>query len=283
MPPPQAPPEPEGSLTVIRPFRVFSPGELLELWDYRELLLILAWRDVSLRYRQAALGAGWALLQPAVQTAVFTVLFHRIAGLSPDGGGPFGPFALSGLALWNVFSSGLNQTCDSLVRNGNLLSRVYFPRLILPLASLLVPAVDLCFALLLLLGLMAYHGQPVGPRALLVFPLALLSMLAAAGPGLALAALNVTYRDVRHALPFLLQLLLYAAPVFYPASAVPPGLRPLLDLNPMVPLIDAFRAALFGGPLPLARVALAAALSLASMLLGYWYFRRFERTFADRM
>jgi lipopolysaccharide transport system permease protein len=197
------------------------------------------------------------------------VLFHRIAGLRSETGEPFAPFVLSGLLLWNVFSGGLTHASDSLVRNVGLLSKVYFPRLILPLASLLVPLVDLLAALGLLLAVLAYHGL-VGPGALLALPLALLAALAAAGPGLALAALNAEYRDVRHVLPFAQQLLLYGAPVFYP-------------LNPMVPVIDAFRAALFGGPFEPRRLALAAAEILLLLALGYGYFRRVERTLADRL
>jgi lipopolysaccharide transport system permease protein len=272
----------DGPELVLRPWRSFSLGELAELWTYRELLGVLAWRDVSVRYKQATLGVLWALLQPALQTALFTVLFHRIAGLRSETGEPFAPFVLSGLLLWNVFSGGLTHASDSLVRNVGLLSKVYFPRLILPLASLLVPLVDLLAALGLLLAVLAYHGL-VGPGALLALPLALLAALAAAGPGLALAALNAEYRDVRHVLPFAQQLLLYGAPVFYPRSAVPEGLRGYLDLNPMVPVIDAFRAALFGGPFEPRRLALAAAEILLLLALGYGYFRRVERTLADRL
>lgn len=268
---------------MLRPFRVFSWRELSELWDHRELLGILAWRDVSVRYKQAAFGVAWALLQPALQTVIFTVLFHRIARLESDQGVPFAPFVLAGLTLWNVFSGGLAQASESLVRNGHLITKVYFPRLIVPLSSLLVPLVDFAIALGLLAAVLVYHRLPLGPGFLLAVPLGLLATLAASGFGLLLAAINVEYRDVRHALPFFLQLLLYAAPVFYPSSAVPARLRPLLDLNPMVPLIDAFRAALFGGPLPLGRLGLALAEVAVALVLGVWYFRRFERTFADRL
>ncbi|RYE92910.1 MAG: ABC transporter permease [Myxococcales bacterium] len=283
MVPPDARRGADGPLLVLRPFRVFSWRELGELWEYRELLGILAWRDVSVRYKQAGFGVAWALLQPALQTVIFTVLFHRIARLESDHGVPFAPFVLAGLAIWNVFSNGLSQASESLVRNGHLITKVYFPRLIIPLASLLVPLVDFAIALGLLVSVLVYYRQPVGPGLLLALPLALLATLAASGFGLLLAAINVEYRDVRHALPFFLQLLLYAAPVFYPSSAVPTRLRPLLDLNPMVPLIDAFRAALFGGPMPVGRLGLAVVEIAVVLVLGVWYFRRFERTFADRL
>ncbi len=268
---------------VLRPFQVFSWRDLTELWEYRELLGILAWRDVSVRYKQAVLGVTWALLQPLLQTVLFTVLFHRIARLEPDQHVPFAPFVLAGLMLWNVFSTGLSQASDSLVRNAHLVTKVYFPRLIIPLASLLVPAIDFVFAFALLVALLLHERQPVTPWLLVAVPLAGLAMMAATGVGLLLAVLNVTFRDVRHALPFFLQLLLYTAPVFYPGSAVPAALRPWLDLNPMVPVIDTLRAALFGGALPLARLGLAVGEMLVLLGLGIWYFRRFERTFADQL
>jgi lipopolysaccharide transport system permease protein len=268
---------------VIRPGRSFSPEELREAWAHRGLLGALAWRDVSIRYKHTALGILWALLQPAAQAALFTALFHRVAGLDSGIGVPFVPFVLSGLVLWNLFSAGVNAASDSLVRDASLLSKVYFPRVILPLASLLAPLLDGCVAAALLLAALAYHGRLAGAGALLVLPLAALSLLAAAGPGLALSALTVRYRDLRHALPFLQQLLLYGAPVFYPRSAVPERIRGYLDLNPMIPILDAFRAALFGLPFEERRLALAAGEILLLLALGYGYFRRVERTLADEL
>jgi lipopolysaccharide transport system permease protein len=268
---------------LIRPGRRFSPEELREIWAHRGLLWALAWRDVTVRYRHTALGILWALLQPAAQAALFTALFHRLAGLDSGLGVPFVPFVLSGLVLWNVFSAGVNAASDSLVRDASLLARVYFPRVILPLSSLLAPLLDGCVAAALLLAALAYHGRLTGPGALLVLPLAALSALAAAGPGLALSALTVRFRDLRHVLPFLQQLLLYGAPVFYPRSAVPERARIYLDLNPMIPIIDAFRAALFGAPFEGRRLALATAEILLLLALGYGYFRRVERTLADEL
>ena len=268
---------------VIRPGRRFSPEELREVWAYRGLLWALAWRDVSVRYKHTALGILWALLQPAVQAVLFTALFHRVAGLDSGIGVPFVPFVLSGLVLWNVFSVGVNAASDSLVRDASLLAKVYFPRVILPLSSLLAPLLDGCVAAALLLAALVHYERLTGPGALLMFPLAALSMLAAAGPGLALSALTVRFRDLRHVLPFLQQLLLYGAPVFYPRSAVPERARVYLDLNPMIPIIDAFRAALFGSPFEGRRLALATAEILLLLALGYGYFRRVERTLADEL
>jgi lipopolysaccharide transport system permease protein len=268
---------------VIRPGRRFSLEELREVWAHRGLLGALAWRDVSVRYKHTVLGILWALLQPAAQVALFTVLFHRVAGLDSGIGVPFVPFVLSGLVLWNIFSAGVNAASDSLVRDASLLARVYFPRVVLPLSSLLAPLLDGGVAAVLLLATLAYHGRMTGPGVLLVLPLAALSTLAAVGPGLALSALTVRFRDLRHVLPFLQQLLLYGAPVFYPHSAVPERVRGYLDLNPMIPILDAFRAALFGAPFEGRRLALAVAEILLLLALGYSYFRRVERTLADEL
>ncbi|MCS6901496.1 MAG: ABC transporter permease [Myxococcales bacterium] len=268
---------------VIQPWRSFSLEELREIWAYRGLLWVLAWRDASIRYKYTVLGVLWALLQPVVQVALFTVIFHRIAGLDSGVGVPFGPFVLSGLVLWNLFSAGVNAASDSLVRDANLLARVYFPRVILPLSSLLAPLLDGCVAAALLLFVLVYHGRLTGVGALSVLPLAMLTILAATGPGLALSALTVRYRDLRHALPFLQQLLLYGAPVFYPRSAVPEQFRVYLDLNPMVPVMDALRSTLFGLPFEGQRLVLATGEILLLLMLGYSYFRRVERTLADEL
>jgi lipopolysaccharide transport system permease protein len=273
-----APPE-----RVIRPSRPFARAGLVELWEHRELLAALAWRDVAVRYRHATLGLLWALLQPALQVALFTALFHRIAGLHAGPGVPYVAYVLSGLLLWNIFQGALAQGSDSLLRGEHLLSKVYFPRLILPLAALLVPLIDALAALLLLALSLLAHGLPLSPRWLLALPLAALAALAAAGPAIALAALNVRFRDLRHLLPFAFQLSLYAAPVFFPRSAVPPRLQPWLDLNPVVPLIDALRAALFGLPFEPSRLALATLLSASFLLLGLWIFHGAERTLEDQL
>lgn len=268
---------------VIRPWRRFSPAELAELWAYRELLFVLAWRDVSVRYKHTTLGVLWALLQPAAQTALFTLLFHRIAGIESSHGEDFVPFVLSGLLLWNVFLNGIMQASESLSRNAHLLTKVYFPRLILPLASLLLPLIDAIVALLLLAVVMASQGYLPWSGLLLVPPLLGLTLLAATGPGLFLAALNARFQDVRHTLPFFQQILLYSAPVFYPRNMVPEKIRWALDLNPVIPIIDALRTALFGGEFEYQRLLFSTLESLFLILIGFYYFRTSEQTLADRV
>ena len=258
-------------------------GDFADAWDYRELLWILAIRDVKVRYKQASLGIAWALLQPLTQMMIFTVLFNRFAGIHGDGVVPYPVFCLAGLTVWGLFSNGLSHASESLLNSSNLVTKVYFPRVILPLATILTAAVDSAIAAALLVALMIVMHVPFHATSLLALPIASVAGLSAAAFGLWTSALNLRYRDVRYALPFFIQILVYATPVFYSTSIVPARYRPLLILNPMVAIVNSFRAALFGTRIPFAQLGIAVAISLVVGLFGFIRFRQLERTFADRI
>lgn len=266
---------------VIEPTRGLAGLRLREVWRERELLAFLAWRDVAVRYRQTLLGAAWALLQPLATMAIFSLVFGRFARL-PSGGSPYALFALCGLVPWQCFATGLGGCANSLTGNAALLTKVYFPRLVLPLASLAPALVDLGVSLVALAAGLLLFGPGLTPRALLVPLFAPLPLLPALGAGLWLAALGVRYRDVRHVLPFVTQFWLFASPVAYPTDLLPAALRPWFALNPMVAVIDLYRWALLGHAAPTPAV-LAVSGSVALVLLGggALFFRRQERGFAD--
>jgi lipopolysaccharide transport system permease protein len=268
----------------IRPARPWgSLLNLAEVWEFRDLLLALATRDVKLRYRQTALGAAWVVVQPLIGAGIFSVVFGRVAKL-PSDGVPYFLFSYAGLLAWTAFSSTLSKASGSMVGNANLISKIYFPRVILPLSTVFSTLIDFGVALVMMAVLMAvYHVTPhVG---LLLMPvLLLLVLLLASGVGLIAAALAVSYRDIQYVLPVLTQFLLYGSPVAYGVSAVPAAVRPLYDLNPLAALLEAFRWSLLGtggGPGLAARVGVAAAVSVAVFLGGVVVFRRMERRFAD--
>ena len=268
---------------VLRPESALSWEDVRAAWDYRELLWILALRDVSVRYKQATLGVAWALLQPLTQMVIFTVLFNRFAGIRGDGPVPYPVFCFSGLTVWMLFASGLTQASESLVASANLVTKVYFPRVIIPLATIVTATVDFALAFVLLIILMLVFHAPFHASMVLAIPVAAVAALCAVSLGLWTSALNLQFRDVRYALPFFIQLMVYLTPVFYSQSMIPERYRPLLALNPMAAVVDSFRAAMFGTPIPLARLATSAALALAVALGGFVWFRRMERTFADRV
>jgi len=254
---------------------------LRELWTYRELLGFLTWRDVKVRYRQTALGALWALIQPFTLMIVFTIFLNRLAHV-PSNGLPYPIFAYAGLVPWTLFSSSLSGVSDSLVSSSNLISKVYFPRLVIPLAVTGSFLFDFVIALTLLVGMMVYYGVYPGLAILALPALVLLALLTALAVGIWLTALNVRYRDVKYTVPFLLQVWLFASPIAYASSLVPHRWRLVYSLNPMATVIDGFRWALLGvswSPGASAIVSLAVvAVLLAS---GLVYFRGMERTFAD--
>lgn len=269
------------TLIVIEPTRGFAHLGLRELWRERELLAFLAWRDVTVRYRQTLLGAAWALVQPLATMAVFTAVFGRLGRL-PSDGSPYALFALCGLVAWQCFASALGGCSNSLVGNAALLSKVYFPRLVLPLASLAPAIVDLAVSLAALAVFMVLYGVAFTPRLLLVPLLVLLPLVPALGAGLWLSALSVRYRDVRHVLPFVTQFWLFASPVAYPTSLLPERLRPLFALNPMVAVIETYRWALLGHAPPSPAVVWVSSLVAVTLLVGgALFFRRQERGFAD--
>jgi lipopolysaccharide transport system permease protein len=265
----------------IRPARGWRAFDFREIWRYRELLYFLVWRDIKVRYKQTLLGAAWAILQPVLTVIVFSLFFGRLAKV-PSDGLPYSLFCFTALVPWMLFAYGLNQSTASLVTNANLITKVYFPRLIIPIATVLSGLVDFLLGFVMLLGMMKYHH--VAPTAHIVWlPLFLLLALASAlGAGLWLSALNVQYRDVRYVVPFVVQFWMYATPIAYPSSLLNGKWRAVFGLNPMAGVVEGFRWALLGtgsGPGPMFAASLAA--SLALLIGGAIYFRRMEKSFAD--
>ena len=267
--------------TVIRPSRGWVAINFGEMWAYRELLFFLTWRDIKVRYRQTALGAAWAVLQPVLTMAVFSVFFGRLAKM-PSDGIPYPIFALSGLLPWQLFAYALAQSSNSVVQNKNLVSKVYFPRLIVPLASVLSGLVDFAIAFAVLLMVMLFYGIVPGV-ALVAIPFAiLLAVVTALAVGLWLSALNVKYRDVQYTIPFLSQFWLFLTPIAYPTSLIPQQFRVLYGINPMAGVVECFRWALFGHRnASLTMIALSSIVVLVVFVGGLAYFRKVEKTFAD--
>ena len=266
---------------VIKPDRGLFDLELKALWEYRELLYFLVWRDVKIRYKQTLIGAGWAILQPVMTMVVFTVVFGKFAKISSDGL-PYPIFAYAALLPWNLFSHSLTRGGASVVGNAGLVSKIYFPRLILPLSGVLSPMIDFAISFMILAVMMIWYGILPGWGVFTLPLFLLLATLTALAVGLWLAALNVRYRDVGHAIPFLAQLWLFASPVAYPVSVVPEAWRWLYSLNPMAGVIEGFRWALLGRQSPdLAVIAISSLTVIALLMAGIVYFRYTERTFAD--
>ncbi len=251
-----------------------------DLWAYRELLVFLTWRDIKVRYKQTVLGAAWAIIQPLLTMLLFTLVFNRLAGLD-TGSVPYPLFAYTGLLIWTFFSNAVTNSTNSLINNTNLITKVYFPRAFIPAAAVGAGLVDFAIAGLILVGLVIYYGVvPTWSLALLPLFLLLAVMLALA-VGLLISALTVKYRDLRHALPFLIQFWMFASPIIYPSSVVPEGWRPLLALNPLTGIIEGFRAALLGGNFDRTATTLAVLMTLALLVFSFYHFRRIEETFAD--
>src|SRR3989344_3525045 len=268
-------------VTVIRPKKTFSLRDLSELWAYRELLLFFMWRDLKVRYKQTAIGVSWAVLQPFLTMVVFSVFFGTLLGV-PSDNVPYPIFVYVGLLFWQFFSGALSDTANALVGNQAIVTKVYFPRLILPLSSVSTKLVDFVIAAVILAGMMAYCGYVPNLEGLLVLPLLLIiSFMAAVGGGLFLAALNVKYRDVRHALPFFIQILLFVTPVIYPAS-IAGKYSWILAMNPMMGVIQTARAGLLDAtPINWFLVVLSFLAALVMLLIGTVYFKKVERYFAD--
>ncbi len=268
-------------ITEICPSSGWASLQLRALWEYRELLYFLAWRDIKVRYKQTALGAAWAVVQPVVTMVIFAIIFGQLARV-PSDGIPYPVFSYCALLPWNYFSTAFSRSSSSLVGNAHLISKVYFPRLVIPISSLLAALIDFAIAFLVLVGLMFWYGI-VPTAGILWLPVFMVMAVATAlGVGLWLGALNVQFHDVQHLLPFLGQVWMYATPVVYPASLIPEQWRLLYWLNPMVGVVEGFRWALFGqagnpGGMMLASVAVMVVL----LVTGAFYFRRMERTFAD--
>src|SRR5262245_32783454 len=270
---------------VIAPASGWVPIRLRELLEYRELLYFLIWREVKIRYKQAALGVAWAVLQPVLTMVIFSVVFGRFAAM-PSDGLPYPIFAYCALLPWQLFTFSLTESSASVVANQRLITKVYFPRLMLPIAAVGVGLLDFAISFVVLLCLIAfyggYYGVTIGGGIWTVPLWALLTVMTALGVGFWLSALNVKYRDIRYTLPFLAQLWFFATPVVYPTSIVPDAWRPLFALNPMVGVVDGFRWALLGSTAgPDATVMISIGAVVVILAGGLFYFRRMERTFAD--
>lgn len=267
-------------VTVIEPARGWRSLDLRELWAYRELLFVLTMRDIKVRYKQTVLGAAWAILQPFMTMVVFTIFFGHLANM-PSDGFPYPVFVYSALVPWTFFANAITSSSNSLVGSAHLISKVYFPRLIIPLSAVGVGVVDFAVAASILLAMMLFYG--VGwTFNLLMAPVLLLAMIfTALGVGTCLSALTVSYRDFRYVVPFMVQLWMFVTPVVYPATLVPTHWRWLLYLNPMWGLIDGFRAVFLGRGFDLLGLTISMVMAVGVFIIGIAYFERVERRFAD--
>ena len=271
---------PAEPLVVIQPTKRWSLLNLKDIWAYRELLFFLTWRDVKVRYKQTALGAAWAILQPLFMMVIFTIFFGRLAGVQTNGI-PYPVFALAALVPWTFFANSVTASANSLVGSANLITKVYFPRLIVPTAAMLAAIVDFFLSFVLLAALMAIYRVTPTMHILFLPVLILLTAAFALAVGIWMSALNVKYRDVRFALPFLIQLWLFVSSVIVPSSAVPVKWRWLLWFNPMSGIIEGYRSALFGLPFDWSSLGIASTLTLLGLLYAAFAFNRVERSFAD--
>ena len=255
-----------------------------DLWRYRELFLILAWRDVSVRYKQTIIGVGWAILRPFLTMVIFTVIFGRVANLPSDGDAPYALMVFAAMLPWTLFSSSLGDASNSLIGNASLISKVYFPRLIVPTATVVTAFVDFLISFVILLGLMIYYQFAPSWNLLLLPVFILLALLASLGPGLWITALNVKYRDFRYVIPFIVQFGLYVSPVGFSSNVIPEQWRLLYSLNPIVGVIDGFRWCILGGsdsPIYWPGFLLSLMIVAFFLWLGVSRFRKMEKTFAD--
>ncbi len=254
-----------------------------DLWRYRELFYFLAWRDVLVRYKQTTIGVAWAVLRPLLTMLVFTIIFGKLAKLPADGGAPYPILVFAAMLPWQFFASALSECGGSVLANSNLISKVYFPRLITPASAVIVCFVDFLISAVIMIGLMVWYAYAPTWRVLTLPLFTLMAVAAALGAGLWLSALTVKYRDFRYIVPFMVQFGLYVSPVGFSSSIVPEQWRLLYSLNPMVGVIDGFRWAILGGDAVLEPVSFTVSIALVASLLasGVWYFRRTERSFAD--
>lgn len=264
----------------IEPSKGWVSLKLHELWEYRELLYFLTWRDIKVRYKQTVLGAAWAIIQPFFTMVVFSLFFGRLARI-PSDGIPYPIFSYAALVPWTFFAYGLGQASNSLVGSANLIKKVYFPRLIIPISSVISGAVDFVLAFLVLLGMMLYYGITPTVNIVWLPLLLLLALVTSLGVGLWLSAMNVQFRDVRYIVPFLTQFWMFATPVAYPSSLLSEPWRTLYGLNPMVGVVEGFRWALLGTTPPGPMLALSTLVAIGLLVSGAFYFRHMEKTFAD--
>lgn len=269
------------SITTIKPRKTFSLNDIKEIWQYKELLYFFTWRDLKVRYKQTAIGVAWAFFQPFMTMVVFSVFFGKLAQM-PSDGIPYPIFVYVGLLIWQFFSSALSETSNCLIANQSIITKVYFPRLILPISATLTKLVDFFIASTILVGMMIYYNYTPNLLGLLILPLLLIvSFLAAVGGGLFLAAVNVKYRDVRYALPFFIQIMLFVTPVIYPAS-IAGKYSWLLAFNPMTGVIKAAHAAIFNNaPINWPLLGISFVTTAILFIIGVIYFKKVERYFAD--
>jgi homopolymeric O-antigen transport system permease protein len=264
----------------LQPSQGWNNRTIADIWAYRELLYFFIWRDIKVRYKQTLLGAGWAIIQPLMTMVVFTIFFGHLAKV-PSDGLPYPVFSFMALVPWTYFASALAGCSTSLSGYQHIISKVYFPRLIIPIAAVIAPLVDFAIGFVILIGFMMWYRITPGPSIVWLPALMLLALATAASVGVWLAALNVRYRDVRYVVPFVVQLWMFATPVAYPASLVPSRWRAVYGLNPMAGVIEGFRWALAGGPAPGVITVVSAAVVVVLIAGGAMYFRRLEGTFAD--
>jgi len=276
-----APHKPERPLLVLRPNRGLFDLDLASIWRFRELLFFLVWREIKVRYKQAALGASWAIIQPLFAVLIFTLIFGMFARI-PSDGIPYPLFALTGTLPWTYFAEAMRRSGLSLVTDADLVRKIYFPRLILPIAMTIAPLVDFLITFVILLCMMAWYGVAPSWHVVFLLPLTLLASCLGLTMGLWLGPINVRFRDVMHTLPFLIQVWMYASPIVYPLSMVPAKWQALYALNPMVGVIEGFRWALLGTHSPnLVAIGISALVTLVGLTAGMVFFKRMERTFAD--
>jgi len=271
---------PRKPLVTIQPSKSWVALDLKTLWAYRELLYFLTWRDVKVRYKQTALGAAWAIIQPLFTMIIFTIFFGRLAGI-PSDGIAYPLFAYAGLLPWVFFSNAVNNSGNSLILSSNLITKVYFPRMIIPGAAVAAGLVDFIVALLILACLMVWYGVVLTINILFFLSLVFLTVLLALGVGMWMSALNVKYRDIRYALPFVIQLWMFATPIIYPSSLLPEKWRWLIALNPMTGIIEGCRSSLFGKPFDWRAITISITITFAILIYSAYSFRRMERSFAD--
>ena len=269
-------------VVTIKPAKGWLGVDLHELWQYRELIYFLTWRDIKVRYKQAALGIAWAILQPVLTTVITSIVFGYLLKVDTGSSLPYPVFTLAALLPWHLFQLSLQKSSISLVGNSNLITKIYFPRLIIPLSSVLAVLVDFWISLILLFIAMAIYAVPLTCTALWLIPLTLLTIVAALAVGLWLSALNVQYRDIQQMVPFMLQIWMYATPIVYPITIIPEGtIRYIYSLNPMVGVVQSFRWALFGGTPPDMTLLFSSIAVIVLLVSGLFFFRRMEKTFAD--
>jgi lipopolysaccharide transport system permease protein len=265
----------------IKPSEGWVSLRLKDLWEYRELLYFFVWRDIKVRYKQTALGAAWAVIQPLATMIVFSIFFGRLAKM-PSDGIPYPLFAYVGLVPWTFFAQGLSQSADSLIGNGGLIKKIYFPRMAMPLSTIGAGLMDFSIAFCVFLALMVRYQRGLTWNALLFIPFLVLAMMTSLGAGLWLSAMNVRFRDVKHAVPFLTQFWMYATPIAYPSSLLKSEWGKMLyGLNPMAGVVEGFRWSLLGAKPPGNMVFVSALMSLILLVTGAFYFRRMEKSFAD--